>query len=264
MTDHIHDVSAAVLELAESLRADQPRDETLARMADRVVTLLPGADAASVTLFDGGEPTTVAATEAGALSLDKVQYSLDDGPCIEAARTETVVRTDIDQARRRWPALADAAADAGVETMLSCPLFVRSDNAANLEAANHHRLSGALNVWSRRPGSFEPGHAALIALFTTAMSGVILTAARWRRAQIQAEQLVTALDTRDAIATAKGIVMARRGLTADEAFGWLTDLSQRTNRKIRDLAGVIVADPGLVEPKEPASRRPSPRRSANS
>lgn len=80
------------------------------------------------------------------------------------------------------------------------------------------------------------------------------------------EQLVTALDTRDAIATAKGIVMARRGLTADGAFGWLTDLSQRTNRKVRDIARVIVADPGLVEPKDPgpASLRHSQRRSANS
>ncbi|GAB3158446.1 hypothetical protein GCM10027258_69640 [Amycolatopsis stemonae] len=253
--DHVHDVSVALLELAESLRAEQPRDEALARMAARAVTLVPGADAASVTLFDGGVPTTVAATDAAVLALDEAQYALGDGPCIEATRTETVVRTDLGQARRRWPAFARAAAGAGVETMLSCPLFVRADDAAEQEAAHYHRLSGTLNVWSRRPGAFEPVHAALLAVFTTAMSGVILTVARWRLAELEARQLLTALESRDAIATAKGIVMARRGLTADEAFAWLTRLSQRSNRKVRDIAALLLADPGVVEPCESDRRR---------
>jgi hypothetical protein len=247
--DHIHDVSAALLELTESLRADEPRDRTLARMATRVVALIPGADAASVTLFDDGVPATVAATEESVLPLDKAQYSLDDGPCLEATRTETVVRTELEMARKQWPEFGDAAAEAGVVTTLSCPLFVRDDHTDGGEAARHHRLSGALNVWSRQQGAFAPVDAALVALFTTAMSGVILTAARWSRAQVEARNLVAALETRDAIATAKGIVMARRGLTVDEAFAWLTEVSQRTNRKIRDIAAIILADPTLVDVK---------------
>ena len=250
MDHRTHDVSAALLELTESLRAGEPRDETLARMATRVVAVLPGADAASVTLFDGGVPRTIATTEESVLVLDKAQYSLDDGPCLEATRTETVVRTDTATARRRWPAFGEAAAGAGVETMLSCPLFVGVDDAVTGEAARHHDLSGALNVWSRKQDAFDPMDAALVALFTSAMSGIILTAARWAHAQVQARQLVTALETRDTIATAKGIVMARRELTADEAFAWLTRLSQRTNRKVRDIAAFIVAQPAIVEPAQ--------------
>jgi hypothetical protein len=182
------------------------------------------------------------------LVLDKAQYSLDDGPCLEATRTETVVRTDTALARRRWPEFGEAAAGAGVETMLSCPLFVGADDVVTGDAARDHDLSGALNVWSRQQRAFDPMDAALIALFTSAMSGIILTATRWAHAQLQARQLLTALETRDAIATAKGIVMARRGLTADEAFAWLTELSQRTNRKIRDIATIILAQPAIVEP----------------
>jgi hypothetical protein len=245
--DHVHDVSAALLELTESLRADQPRDETLARMAARAVTLVPGADAASVTLVENGVPATVAATEQSVLPLDTAQYSVGDGPCLQATRTETVVRTDFEHARTRWPVFAEAAAGAGVQTMLSCPLFVRVDDAGR-DAACHH-LSGALNVWSRSPGRFDPVHAALLAVFTTAMSGVILTAARWASAQGEARSLITAMESRDVISTAKGIVMARRHLTVDEAFAWLVAVSQRTNRKVRDLAAVIVADPGVVEPR---------------
>jgi hypothetical protein len=250
MDHRTHDVSAALLELTESLRAGEHRDETLARMATRVVALLPGADAASVTLFDGGVPRTIATTEESVLVLDKAQYSLDDGPCLEATRTETVVRTDTATALRRWPAFGEAAAGAGIETMLSCPLFVGVDDAVTGEAARHHDLSGALNVWSRKQHAFDPMDAALVALLTSAMSGIILTAARWAHAQVQARQLVTALETRDTIATAKGIVMARRELTADEAFAWLTQLSQRTNRKVRDIAAFIVAQPAIVEPAQ--------------
>jgi hypothetical protein len=248
MDHRTHDVSAALLELTESLQAGESRDETLARMAARVVAVLPDADAASVTLFDGGVPRTVATTDESVLVLDKAQYSLDDGPCLEATRTETVVRIDSALARRRWPDFGEAAAGAGVETMLSCPLFVGVDDAVTGEAARHHHLSGALNVWSQQQHAFDPMDAALIALFTSAMSGIILTATRWANAQLQARQLRTALDTRDTIATAKGIVMARRGLTADEAFAWLTELSQRTNRKIRDIATIVLAQPAIVEP----------------
>jgi hypothetical protein len=246
--DHVHDVSAALLELTESLRAGQPRDETLARMAARAVTLVPGADAASVTLVENGVPATVAATEQNVLPLDQAQYSAGDGPCLQATRTETVVRADFEDARTRWPVFADAAAGAGVRTMLSCPLFVRADDAGR-DAACHHHLSGALNVWSRSPDRFDPVHAALLAVFTTAMSGVILTAARWATAQGETRSLITAMESRDVISTAKGIVMARRHLSVDEAFAWLVAVSQRTNRKVRDLAAVIVADPGVVEPR---------------
>lgn len=244
--DGVHEVSAALLELTESLRVDQPRDETLGRLAARVVSLMPGADAASVTLFDHDTPITVAATDDAIIKLDTTQYSLSDGPCLEATRRQAVVRTGVEDARRRWPEFAAVADEAEVVAMLSCPLFVQANDAAHGHAADEYGLSGALNVWSRQHDAFDPLHAALIAMFTTAMAGVILTASRWITAQNQAQQLSVALESRDTISTAKGIVMARRHLTIDEAFGWLTEVSQRTNRKLRDIAAVIVADPGTV------------------
>jgi AmiR/NasT family two-component response regulator len=40
--------------------------------------------------------------------------------------------------------------------------------------------------------------------------------------------------------------MARHSVGADNAFQWLVDASQRTNRKLRDLAQLIVDDPDAV------------------
>jgi hypothetical protein len=218
----------------------------LTRVATRVVTLLPEADAATITLFVDGRPSTVAATEQSMVRLDEAQYSAMDGPCLEALRTQTLVQAGVAEMGERWPAFADVAREMGIGTLLSCPLFLPADDVVTSRQALDHRLSGALNVWSFRCAGFAPVESALVAMFTSAMSSIILTAARWAAAQEQADGLLTALRTRDAIATAKGIVMARHNLGADDAFQWLVDASQRTNRKIRDLALLIINDPDSV------------------
>ena len=50
------------------------------------------------------------------------------------------------------------------------------------------------------------------------------------------EGLEEALKSRDVIGQAKGILMEREKVTADEAFEMLRRASQRVNRKLRDLA----------------------------
>jgi AmiR/NasT family two-component response regulator len=45
-----------------------------------------------------------------------------------------------------------------------------------------------------------------------------------------------ALESRDVIGQAKGVLMAREGLTADDAFARLRSLSQQRNQPVRDLA----------------------------
>lgn len=54
------------------------------------------------------------------------------------------------------------------------------------------------------------------------------------------DQLRDALASRDVIGQAKGILMERSDLTADEAFDEMRVASQRANRKLRDVAEDIV------------------------
>lgn len=58
----------------------------------------------------------------------------------------------------------------------------------------------------------------------------------------ESRQLREAIATRAIIEQAKGIWMAQRGCTADEAFRLLVDLSQHANTKVRVLAEALVAD----------------------
>jgi AmiR/NasT family two-component response regulator len=53
--------------------------------------------------------------------------------------------------------------------------------------------------------------------------------------------LYRALDSRDAIGQAKGILMARRGISADEAFDLLRRTSQDVNVKLREVAETVTS-----------------------
>ncbi|MGC7100989.1 GAF and ANTAR domain-containing protein [Amycolatopsis lurida] len=238
--------ASALLDFSRSLRPDESRSILLERISQQVVHVIGDADAASVTLYDGGAAGTIAATDAWLLSLDEAQYAADDGPCLRAAQTRMVVRTELDRLGRCWPELARAAAEHGVHTALSCPLFMPTNGLGQQRHAARRQLAGALNVWSFTSGAFDPLESALIAMFSSAASAIILTAGHWAEAEAHAVELVTALETRDTIATAKGIVMARLGYDADEAFRWLVEVSQKSNRKVRDLAALIIADASVV------------------
>ena len=58
-----------------------------------------------------------------------------------------------------------------------------------------------------------------------------------------AEGIETALQSRDVIGQAKGIIQVRERCGPDEAFERLRDLSQHRNIKLRDLARAVVESP---------------------
>ena len=55
------------------------------------------------------------------------------------------------------------------------------------------------------------------------------------------ERISHALETRDLIGQAKGVIMSSLGCTADEAFDLLVKQSQHENRKLVEIAGEIAS-----------------------
>jgi AmiR/NasT family two-component response regulator len=58
--------------------------------------------------------------------------------------------------------------------------------------------------------------------------------------QEEVEDLRSTLETRPVIDLAKGILVAQEHCTPEEAFAMLTEVSQNSNRKLRDVAQAIV------------------------
>jgi AmiR/NasT family two-component response regulator len=85
-------------------------------------------------------------------------------------------------------------------------------------------------------------------LLGTAIGAVLHEIDAKNALQTAAEQLKQAMTSRAPIEQAKGLIMASRGCTPDEAFAILTKMSNHAHVKVRDLAVRMVTQ---------AARRPA-------
>ena len=99
---------------------------------------------------------------------------------------------------------------------------------------------GALNISCRQASGFSEADEALGAVFASYASVALANARVYWRTQRLAGQLAEALSTRGVIEQAKGIIIARQGCSADQAFHLLVAMSQRSQVKLHDVAADLV------------------------
>jgi hypothetical protein len=208
----------------------------LGHVVASAVELIPDADLVSVTLRSpDGRFYTPVETNPMALELDELQYRCGHGPCMSAADKTGpghVHSGDLANASE-WPVFGPGAARRGYRSILSTTL---------VPGARPPRLSGALNIYAAEPGKLgSPEDRDVALLLATHASLALAGTEAVRLADLQEAQLRAALDSRDVIGQAKGILMHRRGLSADEAFDLLRRTSQDLNYKLADLARLIAA-----------------------
>ena len=102
------------------------------------------------------------------------------------------------------------------------------------------RPVGALNIYSNTERAFGPHDQELAALFATQASGILAEAGVDIATEEVARRLQDALQVREIIAQAQGVVMARQGVTAEAAYGALRQSSKRTGLPVRRRAAQIV------------------------
>lgn len=116
-------------------------------------------------------------------------------------------------------------------------------------------VSAALNVFALAADAFSEGDVAAIGRHVAQSVATITNMRSYTRAVDVADGLRAAIEARAVIEQAKGMIMLHRRCTAAEAFVVLSQHSQQTNRKVRDLAGDIVK--GAVPiPASPAEGGP--------
>jgi GAF domain-containing protein len=229
--DRLVSISEAVASLNTLFDAEEPLDEVLLRVARSATGAVHGADAVTITVL--GEPSsrTAAFTDEGVLSLDNAQYRAGRGPCLEAAARRTTVRVAMGATDQRWPEFVDASREVGIAATLSVPLILAAP-----DEGTDDELVGSLNLYSGRDTAFDPFDEELMQLFTTTASQAVTNARRWQRSRESVAQLERALFSRADIDQAKGVIRARTGCSAEEAFAVLVERSQRTNVKVHTLA----------------------------
>jgi GAF domain-containing protein len=224
----IPDASAHHLaELAGLLVAEDLTDalSRVSRVASHTMTCC---DYASVTLWRDGRPATVGSSDDRAVRIDELQYTEAEGPCLDAVREGSLFRVRDLADEPRWPSYTPRAAAAGARSSVSLPLSA------------HGQTVGALNLYSERPDGFSAADVALGELLAAHAGVAVHGATLYFASRDLADQLNEAMASRAVIEQAKGILMAREGITAEDAFDVLRKQSQHGNRKLRNLATELV------------------------
>lgn len=204
-------------ELARELQAVPSMESLLQRIVEAALAEIGPAEHVGISEILRKDVRTRAASGRLVHQLDELQYRLEDGPCLSSLREERTVRTDDLEVEQRWPRFAPAAAEHGMRSMLSVQLFVEGDNL------------GALNLYATVPGAFDERDES------TAMLLAAHAAVAMKDTKVEAE-LRTALETRDLIGQAKGILMERFKIDERQAFDLLVTASQHAHRKLHDVA----------------------------
>ncbi len=213
-------------EVARSLLAQDDVQHTLQRIVELAVETIEGCDHAGISFLKGGKGSTPAASDEVPHRVDAIQYETNEGPCLDAIRKHEIFRTGDLGKETRWPEFSSRARrETGVTSMLCFRLFVAGDTL------------GALNLYSKAPDAFDDAAQAVGSVFAAHAAIALSTS-------LHDQQMEEALQSRDLIGQAKGMLMARQGLDAREAFEVLKHASQRLNLKLRDVAAQVVAPGG--------------------
>ena len=218
--------------------------ETVSTTVELVTELaaqaIPGAAGAGVTLVDDRGKRSMAASNSLVEQADALQYRLDAGPCLTSARDRISVRVDDVTTETRWRSWCADAREVGVRSMLSVPLVAAG------------ACIGAIKVYSAEPMAFDDRAEHLLELFAQQAAILLvntLTLADARRTNLQ---LTDALENRDIIGQAKGILLAQGAADDRAAFAILVAASQRENTKLHTVARRVVEAVGSRNGLPPA------------
>jgi GAF domain-containing protein len=222
------DATAALEKLGRLTLHEHSMQNLLQAVTDLAKLVMPGDTEASVSLLVDEKPSTAVFTGQMALDLDERQYERGYGPCLNAAVTGEITEIADTETETRWTDYVRAAADRGCRSSLSTPLIVGD------------RVTAALNIYAREPNAFDDQSRAIAARFAPYASVALASMHAYQDARDMADNLETALQSRAVIDQAKGILMERHKLTADQAFQLLAQASMKGNVKLRTIAENLV------------------------
>jgi GAF domain-containing protein len=216
--------AAAFARISQQLLAQPEAGHALQGVVDLAVASIDGCDYAGVTLrHGGGKVSTPAATDPLVDQLDGWQYELNEGPCLDAAFVEDVCVIEDINREDRWPNWAPRAASLGVQSVLSVRL------------ATERNSVGALNLYSKALFAYDDDQILTAGIYASHAAAAIATVE-------QIGGLNTGMQTRHMIGMAQGLLMQRYALSQEQAFKFLTRISQDSNVKLRDVAAKIIAE----------------------
>lgn len=227
MTGAVERVLTLAQELVEVTRLAEDDDVNaiLTRFVMRLAKTVPGVAEATISVGASDGVETVAAVE-----LDSVgEGPVGIDPIGEVLKHREPRRIDDTERDQRWPTFSALLTSRGYRSVLALPIPTRSQSTA------------VLTLYSRTPHQFDETVYDIVLLLTLHAGAVFDNAQLYHDSRSLVDQLNTALDTRQTIGQAQGLLMHHYGTDAATSFRLLRGASQNTNSKLRQVAQTLVA-----------------------
>jgi hypothetical protein len=226
------EISAALSEAARSVGKSTSVEETLETIVHVAQQSLPGFEHVGISSIDRrGRVETRAQTGDLVRQLDELQYELREGPCVDTLRTAALVEAPHIRHDQRWPRYVPAAVQLGLKSQFAVKLYLDEEGTL-----------GGLNIYSTSSEDIDAEVPVIAELFAT-QAALALGKVR------ELTHLNAALESREVIGKALGLIMATHQVDEKGAFAYLARLSSTSNVKMRDLAA------GLLEQHQNDLRR---------
>jgi GAF domain-containing protein len=227
------DLHAALSGVATIVAGGRDVVDVLQDVAELATRAIPGVDGAGVTMTESSPRTheiqTWAVTADFVREVDTWQYhELHEGPCFTCMESRRPAVSGSLGSDHRWPRFGGRVARLGVHSALSMPLLVGD------------QVIGAINAYAHSRDAFGEHAVQLASQFAGPAAASVYNARLLSNARDRTENLQRALVSRTVIDQAIGIIRARTGVSAEEAFERLAKISQSEHTKLRDVAERLV------------------------
>ena len=193
---------------------------------------ITGMNGAGVMLMSDDVPQgSVCTSNAVSALIEQVQYSLGEGPCIDAYNEDRpVLEPDLAQpARARWLAFTQPVLDSGVRAVFGFPLRV---GAVRL---------GALNLYRDQPGPLSDDQHADALVLADIAAEIILMLQADAPAGLLAAELEAGADFHHVVHQASGMIAAQLDVTVADALVRLRAHAFANDRPLAEVAADVVA-----------------------
>ncbi len=218
---------------------NEPSSSPVGRICQTCVRSLPVTGAAVSVMTAGGHRGVVFATDEIARPLEDVQFTVSDGPGVEAFKSgRAVLVPELNgataQSVRAWPAFRDTARELGVRAVFAFPLHL---GAASLGALTLYHLDGGALDGADLAAAVRLSDAAAFAVLDLIV-GTTADCTDPAAADMSGE--VDAEFYRSEIYQAAGMVMVQLGVSIEVAMVRLRSHAYATGRPTGDVARDVV------------------------
>jgi GAF domain-containing protein len=222
-------LARTLVELADTLVDDFDVVDLLMLLADRCVEVLDVEAAGIMLATPDGQLRVMASSSETMRVLELFETQAQEGPCFDCFHTgQAVVNQDLAVDNGRWPRFASEALGAGFHSAHALPMRLRGS------------VIGALNLFREGTGQMGPADLEIAQAFADVATIAILQHRATLEAQVLAEQLTHALNSRIILEQAKGMVAERLDLDMERSFATLRNHARRNNLRLVDVAQSVI------------------------